>query len=306
MSHFSPARKHSCEFSIFSHPFSETFFMAALLPHHTLLPYAFPTHGVKAFSTSRHAPWETEAEKDAEPDAYTSFNITHYCGDTPAHISRCRDWLCNKLDITQEQLWIPRQTHSTRVLCIDANFIRSTPNKQNNLLDSVDALITDIPRQCIGVSTADCVPILLYDKKHRVVAAVHSGWRGTVGDIPGNTLRVMSQIYGTQACEVFAILGPSISPQAFEVGTEVVNTFMQAGFPSSIVMDIYPNKHTAASMKPHIDLWAANSWLLEKCGIPLQQIQITGICSYQNHTDFFSARRLGILSGRTFTGIMLE
>lgn len=75
----------------------------------------------------------------------------------------------------------------------------------------IDALITNVPGYCVCVTTADCVPVLLYDKKLQVVAAIHAGWKGTVKHIVSNVLEHMNQKFGTQGEDVIACIGPSIS-----------------------------------------------------------------------------------------------
>ena len=174
-----------------------------------------------------------------------------------------------------------------------------TRQEQTDLLQDIDALITDEPRQCIGISTADCVPILIHDKVHQAVAAIHAGWRGTVKRISQNTLSMMHEKYGTIASDCVAVIGPSISQQAFEVGNEVRIAFEEAGFPTSII------DNTTRS-KPHIDLWAANVYLLEEAGVKLSNIQIANVCTYVHSDVFFSARKLGINSGRIYSAIFLN
>ena len=167
------------------------------------------------------------------------------------------------------------------------------------MLEEVDALLTQLPNICIGVSTADCVPIILYDPRRKVTAAIHAGWRGTVKRIVTRCLEEMTAHFSTTPADVLAAIGPCISAEAYEVGEEVVDQFREAGFPlEKIVM------RSDAAPKPHLNLPLANRLLLEEAGVTSGQISDCGICTFQHHQDFFSARRLGILSGRIFTGIM--
>ena len=197
---------------------------------------------------------------------------------------------------------MPRQTHTANVQRIDTSFLSKSATEQVALLQDIDALITNLPQQCIGISTADCVPILIFDEVHHAIAAIHAGWRGTVSRIAQHAIQQMTLHYNTSPQHCKAIIGPSISVEAFEVGEEVVQQFLQAGFPHSIIS----RSPRYATSRPHIDLWAANSWLLEEIGIPLSNIQIAGICTFSHADTFFSARKLGINSGRIFTGIMLN
>ena len=89
------------------------------------------------------------------------------------------------------------------------------------MLQGIDALITHEPGYCICISTADCIPILLYDRKNAVIAAVHAGWRGTVNHILGHTLDKMRACYGTEGKEVIAVIGPGLALTAYELGAAV-------------------------------------------------------------------------------------
>lgn len=267
----------------------------------TLLKYNIGTN-VEAFSTTRISPFSFSEEELVGMGNYAAFNVTDYCGDEPQRVEKNRQWLCREIHINDKQLWLPRQTHSCNVLCIDDGFLKQSDKEKNHLLQDTDALITNIPQQCIGVSTADCVPILLYDAQNRAVAAIHAGWRGTVKHIARHVFYLMKSHYGTKATDCTAIIGPSISVTAFEVGDEVVEEFTSNGFSENIISRQIGSKKS----KAHIDLWAANAYTLEECGFDLQQIHIAGICTYSHYDTFFSARRLSINSGRIFTGICLK
>ena len=247
---------------------------------------------IRAFSTLR----------GKGSDNYAGFNITHYCGDSAQHVAECRMELCNLLGIEDKNLILPRQTHGNKVICIDNEFAEQPHEEQARLLYGMDAIITDLPQTCIGVSTADCIPILLYDDTQRVVAAVHAGWRGTVANIAKECITAMCNRYGCTAADIKAIIAPGISIDAFEVGDEVYDNFAEAGFPMTKIAKRYP---AAQGEKWHIDLWEANRLQLIDTGIKEENITVTGICTYTRHEEFFSARRLGINSGRIFNGIMI-
>lgn len=276
----------------------------------TLIHYALPSpESVVAFSTTRHSPFPTTAQELSAMGNYAAFNVTHYCGDAPERVARNRQWLCEKLSISEHSLVLPRQTHTSNVKAITPSFLALPPEERTAFLDQTDALVTDCPGVCIGISTADCIPILLYDPAHHACAAVHAGWRGTVLRISQAAVQTMENLYHTNPAELHAVIGPGISPEAYEVGDEVVARFKEAGF---CMRDIvrYPGRDLtslgAQPPKPHLDLWAANCLLLEEMGIPLERISVAGICTYARSDDFFSARKLGIQSGRIFTGILLR
>ena len=243
---------------------------------------------VRAFSTKRAG--------GAGQGAYSSFNITHYCGDTPENVAFNRALLCRELQIDDSHLILPRQTHGIEVLQIDAAFLSLDKETQTAQLHGVDSIFTREQGICIGVSTADCIPILIYDEPTHTVAAIHAGWRGTQQRIVEKTIASMGCVLPLSQAK--AVIAPGISLEAFEVGDEVYEAFREAAFPMERIACRYGPKW-------HIDLWEANRLQLLACGVRPENITMSGICTYTSHADFFSARRLGIASGRIFNGIML-
>ena len=154
-----------------------------------------------------------------------------------------------------------------------------------------DGLVTSHPHLALAIGTADCYPILFHDAKHRVIGAAHAGWRGTVGKIVAEVISKMCALGATPATINVAI-GPGISTQKFEVGTEVLDQFNTAGFPSACMQNRY------------IDLAAANQWVAEQAGVPPENISINGRCSTE--PDFFSYRRDKGVTGRMWSVICMN
>ena len=237
-----------------------------------------------AFSTERGL-----VDMDAP---YDGFNITWYTDDNAQHIADCRRDMCQMLGIDDQHLVLPRQVHDTKVAEVTADNI-------GDRFEGVDALITTLPRTCIGVSTADCVPILIYDSYTRAIAAAHAGWRGTVAHIGCKTIAAMQQRYDSKPENLKIAIGPSIGPDAFEVGDEVYDAFDAAGFDMNRIA-------FKRNGKWHIDLWQANALDLLAMGVAEKHIETAAVCTYEHYDQFFSARRLGIKSGRIYTGIMIK
>ena len=247
--------------------------------------------GVTAFSSTRHG--------GVGKGNYASFNINYYCGDREEDIMANRKALCQLLGIDASCLVYPHQTHGDVVKTIDSQWMEAlSPAEKRYSLDGVDAVMTNLSGVCIGVSTADCIPILLYDATHHACCAVHAGWRGTVKRIVQKAVEALASTYGTSPQQLKAVIGPGISLKSFEVGDEVYEQFAQAGFDMALIACKYE--------KWHIDLWECNKRQLMEVGVPETDIHVAGICTYIHHDDFFSARRLGINSGRIFSGIMLR
>lgn len=170
--------------------------------------------------------------------------------------------------------------------------------------EGYDALITNLP-VAIGVRTADCIPVLLYDSVHKAVAAIHAGWKGTVQKIIRYTLSKMSSEYGTNPEDLQAVIGPGISVDNFQVGEEVPQFFREVGFPFELIWK-WDGPPEGGTMKGghHIDLKEANRWLLESSGVLPQNIQVSDICTYAD-SRFFSARREGYECGRNINAIRI-
>ena len=203
------------------------------------------------------------------------------------------------LELRLEDLALPRQVHSDNVLWV----------REAGRPEATDAVITDKPDLCVCVKTADCIPVLLYDTRQRIVAAVHAGWRGTAARIVQKTIKEMKPVYPD---DIHAIIGPGISLEWFEVGNEVYEAFKAEGFPMERIAASKPPRGEVFHFSPsgeieggrwHIDLWEANRWLLEQLGV--EDIFVEGTCT-RTSMDFYSARRETINTGRNYNGIFIN
>jgi len=214
-----------------------------------------------------------------------------FTGDSSELFKNSIKQLATELGIKSNQFVFPRQRHTncvTEILKISEIEIKET-----------DALVTNQPEICLCVQTADCVPILLFDPVKNVVAAVHAGWRGTVNKIVEVTIKKMVTEYHSSPKNILVAIGPSISPEIYEVGDEVVKA----------VRNSIPNSETTlyknSNGKFHFNLWEANRQLLLSIGIYSENIEILGECSFKNNNKYFSARKEGIGTGRMVSGVML-
>jgi polyphenol oxidase len=147
------------------------------------------------------------------------------------------------------------------------------------VLGEGDALVTNHAGLAISIRTADCYPILLADTRNLAVAAIHAGWRGTAAQIVVKTLEKMRAEFGTEACDIFAAIGPGIGVCCYEVGEDVSKQF---GF----------------AIRTHLDLSSENRKQLESAGVPTQNIEALDVCTFCNAERFFSYRREKEKAGR--------
>lgn len=263
---------------------------------HPQLTYYDLGQRVTAFSSTRHGGYST--------GRHGAFNINHYCGDDEKNIAQ--NLAALKAELGVEQVVLPHQNHGTEVRLVGS---QPPATGWGPELEGVDAVMTADAGLCIGVSTADCIPVLLYDPAHHTAAAVHAGWRGTVKRIVMKAVESMLNSFGTRPEQLKAVIGPGISLDAFEVGDEVYEQFFNARFPMEKIARRYPANlppfgGIEGGSKWHLDLPLCNRLQLQELGV--SQIFMSGICTYQQSDDYFSARKLTVDSGRIFTAIVLR
>lgn len=250
----------------------------------------FEQFGLLTFSTTR--------EGGVSSGNWQSLNFGLHSGDNFSDVLENRKRLQDRLEISSRQMVFAQQTHRKNVHVAGLNDRgRGSVNYEEAVADT-DAFVSCEKQLCITMQTADCVPVFLYDTKNKAIGIVHAGWRGTVQNITGETLKAMSAHYHTSPSDVIAAIGPSISAQAFEVGNEVVEAIYTCFGKNA------DSLITTINDKPHVDLWRANVIQLTSVGVKERNIEIAGICTYADNR-FFSARRDGLESGRMLSGIMM-
>lgn len=219
---------------------------------------------------------------------------------TDRTVGRDAELLCPMLGVATDRFARPHQTHTDRILRINEDFFSLSPTEREAMMEGIDAVISEVTEACIGISTADCIPVLVYDPVHHAAAAIHAGWRGTVQRIVSKTLLMMQQTYGTDAAQCEAVIGPGISLDSFEVGDEVYEAFAQEQFPMDIIARKYPQRW-------HIDLKETNRQLLLAAGVKAEHISVSDVDTMTNEA-FFSARREqkgDVKCGRLLSGFVL-
>jgi hypothetical protein len=247
--------------------------------------------GIKHFITTRMA--------TASPHCACELNLSFSAGKTPEEVLKNRKRLSNALDIPLEWVTTAQQVHGCSVRILSRSDRGSGAWEPTDALEATDALVTNLPDICPMVLVADCVPILLYDRGKKVVAAVHAGWRGTLDFIVHRTVRTIERHFGSRPADIIAGIGPSIGPCCFHVGPEVI-ALAQGAFGSK-------NNYVSrlSSQGGCFDLWAANHDQLLQAGLTPDQIETARICTAHDHKDFFSYRKEGTRAGRFGAGICL-
>lgn len=168
-----------------------------------------------------------------------------------------------------------KQIHSAKVVCAEGRC---------GVLGEGDALLENRPGSVAAVKTADCMPILLVDERHRAVAAVHAGWRGTAAHIVGAAVDAMRTRFASAAADLHAAIGPGIGECCYEVGPEVAAHFGLAG-------------------RAHISLANANRDQLLAAGVTAGRIYASNLCTMCRAEEFHSFRRDREAAGRLYSYI---
>src|SRR5688572_26909616 len=222
-----------------------------------------------------------------------SMNLGYGVNDDPEAVRQNRHLLAKLMDVPDERLIFQKQTHS-------ANHKIITEENFSETHDNNDALITATRNLALTSLGADCVPILLYDKKERVIASIHAGWKGTVNGITTKVVDAMKKHFNSKPQHILAGIGPSICAENYEVGPEVIEAFKKVFSKSGAFISGYHDN------KAQADLWAANvHWLTEQ-GIPESNIEVSGLCTYANSLQFYSARYFKNKTGRFGSCIVLK
>ena len=229
--------------------------------------------GITSLSTTRQggcsaAPWD-------------SFNLGHHVGDDPKAVELNRSELLAALPAAATIQWL-QQVHGTTVV-----------KAGGSAHPEADACWTDQPGVACAVMTADCLPVLLASEDGKVVAAAHAGWRGLLAGVLEQTVAAMD----IDPLRLLAWMGPAIGPQAFEVGSEVRDAFVDATPP----VDAF----TPSARPGH---YMANIYHLARARLAntgVNRIHGGGRCTYSEAEQFFSYRRDG-QTGRMASLILIN
>ncbi len=211
------------------------------------------------------------------------FNLSLSVEDDEKQVKENREAFFNYFGLTTEQIAFQRQIHSGIV----------TRVKSPGVCGDSDAMITKQKNLGLVISAADCTSVYLYDCKLKVIAAIHSGWRGTKERIVDKTLQMLLSDFNCEPKNLFVYIGPSISQANYEVGKDVAEQF------DGKYIKLINNKF-------YLDVAGANYDMLINFGIPKSNIQKSKLCTYEFNELLHSYRRDGIKSGRSFGLIAIK
>jgi YfiH family protein len=210
------------------------------------------------------------------PDPWSSLNLGSTVGDDLERVRENRRLALATLERDPESVYDVWQVHGVEVAIAEAPRSPESPHLQ------ADAILTDNPEITLMMRFADCVPIMLHDPFRKVVGIAHAGWMGTVRGTVLFAIETMQKHYGSSPADIQAAIGPSIGPDHYEVGPDVVIQVQQAfGSDALSLLEV-----SSGSVK--FDLWTANRLLLERAGV--RHVEVAGLCTACTTEDWYSHR----------------
>ena len=256
----------------------------SIIQHNGLRYFQFNSLKTKHAIFTRHG--------GVSPQPWQSLNVGGTVGDDLARVRRNRLLSFEAMDCAPESIFDVWQVHSSDVVCAQA------PRPTDQSYRQADIILTDRPEVTLFMRFADCVPILVHDPRRGVIGISHAGWMGTLGDVPTTTVKALQKNYGSNPADIIAGIGPSIGPDHYEIGADVILQVMQKFGDES---ELFLRSHHG---KIHFNLWETNRLLLERAGV--EKIDVSGICTACNTADWFSHRAEKGRTGRFGALICLE
>lgn len=256
----------------------------AFIQHNGIRYYQFDALPTRHAFFTRHG--------GVSPNPWGSLNVGGTVGDDLERVHENRRLSFQAMGCAPESIFDVWQIHSADVVCARA------PRPPHESYRQADIILTDQPNVTLFMRFADCVPIVLHDPRRGVVGLAHAGWMGTLRDVAKATVEAMKKNYGSNASDIIAGIGPSIGPDHYEIGADVILQVMQKhGDESQLFL-------SSQRGKIHFNLWEANRVSLERAGVG--KIELSGICTACHTEDWFSHRAEKGRTGRFGALISLQ
>lgn len=208
---------------------------------------------------------------------FDSLNLARGVDDEPENVTRNRTAVLNALGLDPTRYVEATQVHGTTIEVVIAA-------DSGRVIEGADGMATNERHLTLAVHAADCVPLLLADPRHRAVAAVHAGWKGTAAGIAAEAVRVLVNRFESHPEDLLVAIGPSIRACHYEVDAPVYAHYRSWSWRDAVFT---PNQRG----RWQLDLQAANRYQLLDAGVPPAQIETTELCTFDRPNQFFSYRR---------------
>lgn len=221
--------------------------------------------------------------------SFYSLNVSGSAGDNHANVVENRKRITSVFDRPYHSIYDVWQIHSNNIV------YTNDPREVGDNHVQADAILTKSNHVSLFMQFADCVPIMVYDPIEQIIGTVHAGWQGTVKRIIQETIKFMVQKLNSKPENILAGIGPSIGPDHYEVGNNVLEMV------KSNLHEFMTEVISATNGRYYFNLWEANRLLLQQCGV--SQIEVANICTACHLDEWYSYRLEGQKSGRF--GILL-
>ncbi|MEK7395688.1 MAG: peptidoglycan editing factor PgeF [Candidatus Poribacteria bacterium] len=228
------------------------------------------------------------------PKPYDSLNLAYHVGDDPYNVTENRKIFCGELGIDIDSIVLANQVHSDNVEIIESNQAGCGSLGVDDAIANTDAMITISNSVSIGVMTADCVPVMIFDPKTQSIGIAHAGWKGAVLRIAQKTVLKMKESFGTDPSDCIVALGPSIMPCCYEVGDDVIARFDEEFGVSTCT------KGNKLNLPRSVEIQLIDA------GVKSDNIASDGTCTACNLNLFYSHRAENGVTGRMMSLIRLK
>lgn len=230
----------------------------------------------------------TTKEGGVSKGDFATMNVSFTRGDDREAVLENYRRIAGIFDVKLSDIIVSHQTHTTNV-----KRVTKLDGGKGVIFDrdyeDVDGLITNESNLVLCTMYADCVPLYFVDTKNKAIGLSHSGWKGTAGQMGKVTLQRMAEEFGTNPSDVYAVIGPSICVDCYEVSEDVITVFSKV-FSTEEMADICYRKENG---KYQLDLWKANEIILLNAGVLKEHIEVTRLCTHCNSDRMFSHRKTG-------------
>ncbi|MBO8168091.1 MAG: peptidoglycan editing factor PgeF [Thermoanaerobacteraceae bacterium] len=230
---------------------------------------------------------------------FASLNLGLHTGDDRQAVLQNRTLFAGAVGTAVSRWVTAQQVHGSHVMSVHNEHAGRGHREQADAIPCSDGMVTGERQLPLVTFYADCVPVYLVDETKPAVALVHAGWKGTVARIAANGVQKMIEEYGCSADRIKAIIGPSIGPCCYQVDRPVIDKF------TAVFGDTGDLLSPQGEGYALLDLWQANSRVLQEAGISLENIYITGLCTCCHKELFYSYRRDRGKTGRMAALIMI-
>jgi YfiH family protein len=210
------------------------------------------------------------------PEPWETLNMGSSVGDDQKRVNENKRLALESLELEPFSVYDVYQVHGVEVVIAESPRPPELPHLR------ADAILTDKIGVTLMMRFADCLPIMLSDPVRRVVGIIHAGWKGTLHGVTRVTVKTMKNRFGSNPADIHAAIGPSIGPDHYEVGPDVVDLIRKSfGYTASSLLSFRKER-------AKFDMWTANVRLLEEVGV--HQVEVSGLCTACGTEDWYSHR----------------